>query len=356
MGRHGANKSPEASGGDITQQLQTLSNSLSEMEKSLKFLTDENKNLTKEVTELKKQLQLTNGLLTKAQAKINCQSETILDLQCRSMRDNIVIKGIPENERETWADTEEKVLGFMKNDLNIQETDASMIDRAHRIGSKIPDKPRPIVVKFASSKHKDTIFKNVKSLKDKKQFIVQEQFPPEINERRKRLWPKFKEAKERAKSDKTYRVNWSLDKLIINGSVHSAKDDRRVINPEEKHAKVKVKQTNDVTEKNSIFRGHSAHLSRDVSISDVLATLLTDKPVAAADHNIYAYRYGDQEGCCDDGEHGAGLRILKMLQSKGVDNAIVVVTRWYGGEHLGDRRFKLIDECAEHAVDLLSRK
>ena len=41
----------------------------------------------------------------------------------------------------------------------------------------------------------------------------------------------------------------------------------------------------------------------------------------------------------DDGESGAGAVILKMLEREGVANRIVVVTRWYGGVHLGGDRF-----------------
>jgi putative IMPACT (imprinted ancient) family translation regulator len=41
----------------------------------------------------------------------------------------------------------------------------------------------------------------------------------------------------------------------------------------------------------------------------------------------------------DDGESGAGAVILKMLERAELVDHIVVVTRWYGGVHLGGDRF-----------------
>ncbi len=53
------------------------------------------------------------------------------------------------------------------------------------------------------------------------------------------------------------------------------------------------------------------------------------------------------ENACDDGEHGASARILKLLQHKGVDNLMVIVTRWKAERpNMGKRRFAMIEEAA----------
>ena len=136
--------------------------------------------------------------------------------------------------------------------------------------------------------------------------------------------------------------------------MHTYKDDVRIINPEENYNVQEVFHTQPVTEEKSKFSGHASTLTVDTPINSVLATLAADPDISTADHTIYAYRYGDVEGCCDDGEHGAGLRLLKVLQSKQVKDTFVAVTRWFGGQHLGPRRFELIETCAQNAVDLLS--
>lgn len=58
---------------------------------------------------------------------------------------------------------------------------------------------------------------------------------------------------------------------------------------------------------------------------------------ADATHNCWAYRIGQDYRFNDDGEPGgtAGRPILQAIEGQGIDRAIVVVTRWYGGIKLG---------------------
>lgn len=57
----------------------------------------------------------------------------------------------------------------------------------------------------------------------------------------------------------------------------------------------------------------------------------------AATHNCWAYRIGQAYRFNDDGEPGgtAGRPILQAIEGQGIDRAVVVVTRWYGGIKLG---------------------
>lgn len=56
-----------------------------------------------------------------------------------------------------------------------------------------------------------------------------------------------------------------------------------------------------------------------------------------ATHNCWAYRIGQAYRFNDDGEPGgtAGRPILQAIEGQGIDHAVVVVTRWYGGIKLG---------------------
>ena len=86
----------------------------------------------------------------------------------------------------------------------------------------------------------------------------------------------------------------------------------------------------------------------------------TDRKVAAATHNISAWRIrqkkGDGEGETvvqdydDDGETAAGGRLLHVMQLMDVWNVVVVVTRWYGGIQLGPARFRLINDVGRDAL------
>ncbi|KZT51593.1 hypothetical protein CALCODRAFT_419606, partial [Calocera cornea HHB12733] len=48
----------------------------------------------------------------------------------------------------------------------------------------------------------------------------------------------------------------------------------------------------------------------------------------------------------DDGEQWGGKRILGIMEKEGVSDALVVVSRWYGGVLLGPVRFTHIEDCA----------
>lgn len=83
--------------------------------------------------------------------------------------------------------------------------------------------------------------------------------------------------------------------------------------------------------------------------------LLKDKKFRSADHNIAAYRILSPEGRLleykNDGynspskETGAGVMMLEIMRQKKAENLCIVVTRWYGGIHLGADRFKHVREA-----------
>ena len=71
-----------------------------------------------------------------------------------------------------------------------------------------------------------------------------------------------------------------------------------------------------------------------------LADLKRIKKFAKATHNSWAVVLtGEGAVRNDDGESGAGAVILKMIERAGLQDHIIVVTRWYGGVHLGGDRF-----------------
>lgn len=75
------------------------------------------------------------------------------------------------------------------------------------------------------------------------------------------------------------------------------------------------------------------------------------KNVLNATHVISAWRLanGSQERD-DDGEGGAGDKLLHLLDVLDAKNVVVVVVRWFGGILLGPDRFKLIAEAASLAL------
>ncbi|KAH8112854.1 ribosomal protein S5 domain 2-like protein [Phellopilus nigrolimitatus] len=51
------------------------------------------------------------------------------------------------------------------------------------------------------------------------------------------------------------------------------------------------------------------------------------------------------QGLEDDGEDNGGRRVLRTMEREGVIDAVVIVSRWYGGTLLGPVRFTHIETC-----------
>ena len=52
-----------------------------------------------------------------------------------------------------------------------------------------------------------------------------------------------------------------------------------------------------------------------------------------------------RSGCDDDGEDNGGRRALRTMESEGTIDAVVIVSRWFGGTLLGPVRFTHIETC-----------
>eukprot|EP00898_Chlorokybus_atmophyticus_P008209 jgi/Chlat1/838/Chrsp104S01177 len=106
------------------------------------------------------------------------------------------------------------------------------------------------------------------------------------------------------------------------------------------------------TERRSTFQAHVAVVKSVDDVQLVMNELMQNKKVAAATHNIMAYRIKLEgrntfaQDSDDDGETAAGSRLLHLLQITDACNVCVVVSRWYGGILLGPDRFKYITNAA----------
>ncbi len=77
----------------------------------------------------------------------------------------------------------------------------------------------------------------------------------------------------------------------------------------------------------------------------LVAELCRVKKFARATHHSWGLVCAEAALKEDDGEAGAGMVILRMLERAGLRDHVVVVTRWYGGKHLGGDRFRHVREA-----------
>mgnify|MGYP005757838493 FL=1 len=91
----------------------------------------------------------------------------------------------------------------------------------------------------------------------------------------------------------------------------------------------------EIVEKKSRFIAQIFAVNSKEEAEQVLANV--KKKYYDAKHNCYAYIVDNIEKCSDDGEPSgtAGAPMLDLLKNNGLNNIIVVVTRYFGGTLLG---------------------
>lgn len=104
---------------------------------------------------------------------------------------------------------EEKLRCFIYEELGLEYN--IQLGNVHRFGKIGRNGAKPIVARFIYRKEFDAVLKNAYRLKGKP-FGISEQFPYEIERRRKELYPIMKTAKGEGKHTKMVR-----DKLFIDG-------------------------------------------------------------------------------------------------------------------------------------------
>lgn len=314
--------------------------------------------LNDELKVTKEECIIAEGRLTRAEKQIEDLREQLLHQEARSMRDNLVFHNVPEVTSASASNpenTEATLRSFMKKEMKINDAEMNNIkfDRVHRTGPKQQGRSRLIIAKFNPSRGKDTVLKHAKNLDKNKRFGVNEQLPRELEERKKQLIPKYREARS-----KQLRPKWSLDKLVVGSTVTQIERDRvKDINSNTTKiaTSMKVKRFPPKTYNKNSFQGQATDISCQDDIIPALHAIYSDSRVARATHNVYAYRIkvGNDfiEHYEDDGEHGAGHVLLKLLRERNVSNKFVCVSRWSGGTHLGRARFDHITEAATLALE-----
>ena len=111
---------------------------------------------------------------------------------------------------------------------------------------------------------------------------------------------------------------------------------------------------NIISDRGSRYAVSGAPCTSEAEAKALIKALRARKKFARATHHSWALLTAEQAIKTDDGEAGAGLVILRMLEREGVHDHLVVVTRWFGGKHLGGDRFRHVQEAVRIYLERLS--
>ena len=157
--------------------------------------------------------------------------KTIIDLQCRSMRDNLIFTGISEpqysgeNAEAEFEDVEQSLRTFLTDEMQISRY--MPFHRVHRLNSlergRRNEGPKPIIAKFERFSDREYVRGQAPKTLVNKPFGVREQFPKAIEEKRRQLYPIMKQYRK----DKSNKVRLVRDKLYINGYEYYPPEDEQ---------------------------------------------------------------------------------------------------------------------------------
>ena len=140
--------------------------------------------------------------------KKTIQINKIIDQQWRSMRQNLIFTGInkPYLHRGQNEDCESNLVHFLRTELYISFD--IHFDRVHRLGRFKRSQTYPRLIFARCERYKDKEYVRIAAPRALagKRHKVHEQFPPEIEEKRKLLYPIANAKRARENKNKTVKL------------------------------------------------------------------------------------------------------------------------------------------------------
>ncbi|KAL1743115.1 hypothetical protein HDZ31DRAFT_83657 [Schizophyllum fasciatum] len=147
---------------------------------------------------------------------------------------------------------------------------------------------------------------------------------------------------------------------VNDASAHS-RHERRVVQssspPPPLPDGIEIFEAEPILDRKSVFIGRAVRITHPSQVPIIVSNIREDRKTARAAHpTIHAWRcqvgtvlHQDND---DDGETAAGGRLAHLIQIMEVNNVLVIVTRFFGGIHLGPDRFKHINQAARDALEV----
>ena len=366
---------------DNKATLETIQSSVTEVNRKLDSLrTTQNKTNTKvqnistdierlstkyttlqeENTQLKAEVNMLKAVVSKQASDFEKLRHDLIDQQARQMRGNILFHQIPESKNE---DCKKKVKDMLSKHGYTEDIEIDLIHRLGRFDNNAAT-PRPIVAKLTTCSQVNALLKFGQTQKDK--MKVTPQFPTELRAKRQQLGEIAENARSKGEDVKTKIVS---DTLYINGNRYvedlprpSARDILFMSDTEKKDAATtKFEEARkQISGSTFIVRATRVH-----SINDCRAaykSLLWNPDNMVATHNTAAYRLFSPQGAVtttgynDDGEHGMGKVVRDSLHRLDAKDVIVFVTRYYGGQNIGQKRFDTVKDLVNIVMGKLKEK
>lgn len=184
--------------------------------------------------------------------------DAITDLKCRSMKNNLIFTGL---HRVLNEDTEELLRCFLYHELGIDYK--IEFGNVHRFKTPGDNRTAPIVARFLYHRDLEYVLSIANRLKGKP-YGIREQFPPEIEQTRKKLYPVMKRAKQQRKQVTLVRDRLYIDKQLYVPDAHIDDFSIRHVDMASEHTTPKTSSSGDTPPSKRQRQGPSpGHLSQN---------------------------------------------------------------------------------------------
>ncbi|XP_061170362.1 uncharacterized protein LOC133179682 [Saccostrea echinata] len=314
--------------------------------------------LKTENEKLRKDIEMLKSVVIKLDRKVQQQEAEITDLKGRSMKLNILVHNLEEESGEVLRT---KIPHLIIEHLGVEGVEFSNI---HRNGDSKSGKPRTITGRLIKIEYKDEILKQQKVKKDAGEelpFYITPQSPPQVNETRKKLielnnkyWQD--NVKTRVMGDKLVFPNGTVykDKVSTPNAEELLQMDSKEL---EKIEGITTKRSDTHSDGGNQFSAAAVDVNAYAKVRNFYKKISIDPVYGRANHNILIYRFKDNngvlhEGYCDDGEFGAGRKMLGVLKDQNRIDVAIVISRMMG-RHLGPKRFQIMENTMMEALNKL---
>ena len=313
------------------------------------------------IAQLEDKLNIACKLIAHQETEIKAiKSKSMYD-ELKKTKNNLIISGLFKQDGKNEVELAE---WFFKEVMKI--SGELHINNVYRTSGD----ESPLVVCFRSSASKQTVFDNVKNLKGIKNskqrgYSIKSHLPDKLAEedQRKR---QILMANKKLPVPQRMKVQLKKGQLTIAGKPYEKKvpqsEAKHLLNmkPDELLEHRVIQQVASGPSK-SDSGSHFYSFAVEVHNLTEIRKVYTHFKIMYADaaHVMMAYRLPGlnkayDEDFIDDGEHGGGRRLLRVLFDGDHLSKMVLVVRYFGHVYLGTDRFKYITEGAEGALQGLA--
>lgn len=198
----------------MTSTIEAVLTAQNKIEDKLSTLTERLDRFEKQLTDLNaigSKVQFLEASVSKIDEQLSGLMRKVDELENRGRRNNLVVYGLEEPNKETYEQLEASV----KDDIlhEILGVTVTGIERCHRLGRKSPGKSRPVILKFNDFRETIAVLKASYKLKGTN-FSLSDDFSKRVREVRKQLWKSAAREKETGA-----KVKLIYDKLSVDGVI-----------------------------------------------------------------------------------------------------------------------------------------